>query len=337
MICCLSKKSGGSYYENNQSGSQYPSRQNGVPSQERTFYTGMLKQQTRYSDVPMNDTIYNKSRSQDPYIQNQENIGTNAQIIENPYIVQKPFIETRPPRHVPSIIESGPPPPPANIYSKDGAYPCPYVQCYARRIQDKEVTIQTDCWERVLVSTWRRVKRPCKVRIPQYEPVCKTYGGKSCNPIPTEQRLQNTTYSAPKSFDRNNDMVLDAAEREQARAARKLLVESRNSTNPRQASQYNVVPQRPTPAKLVKTTYEAPRRYDLNNDGVLDSKERALAARDGKLKVVKQEVVADPRQAPAESTSSHGTYFSPNVTNGNILEVAEREHDRKYGHQLPDG
>jgi len=47
----------------------------------------------------------------------------------------------------------------------------------------------------------------------------------------------------------------------------------------------------PQPDMLrVKKTYEAPSKYDVDGDGVLDEGERALAARDGELKV-KEEIV----------------------------------------------
>merc|ERR1719510_2340374 len=57
------------------------------------------------------------------------------------------------------------------------------------------------------------------------------------------------------------------------------------------------VPQ-PLPTKkiTVKTEYSAPKKYDTNDDGVLDEEERALAAAQGQLRVESREVVEDDRK-----------------------------------------
>jgi len=284
----------------------------------------VFQEQPMYAD-PSQNAMHNSNQGYENSYKNDEiGIDMNALATDN-FIDQQPFMETRPPQSVPSVLETGPPTPPSNVQSKDGAYPCPYVQCYARRIQDKEVIIQTDCWERVLVSTWRRVKKPCKVRIPQYEPVC--YNRDNCRPKPTKQRLEYTTYSAPKSFDRNDDGILDAAERDKARAAGQLRVER---IDPRQ--ELNRRGHAPPESTTIKTTYQAPRKYDINKNGVLDANERALAAKDGKLDIIKKEVVPDPNQAIVQPRTSRASFSSSN----RILEVAEREHARRYGDQIRD-
>jgi len=236
------------------------------------------------------------------------------------------YLLPRPIRDLPAIIESGPPPPPTNVYQKDGMYQCPYVKCFARRVADKEVTVMTDCWERV--SVWKRVKKPCRVRIPQYEPVCRTCSS-NLPPMDIQRKHQVTSYPPSHVFNRNNDAILQANQRSQARAPGKLPVE--NVVNLRAPPQYEQEHLHRVPAqpRKVATTYSAPRKYDKNNDGILDAAERSHARMDGQLKIESRTVL------PAENPARRVTYAAPtiyDVNNYGIPNRSGRQNARSEGY-----
>jgi len=243
----------------------------------------------------------------------------------------QPIQQSRAPRNLPSVVESGPQPPPTNVYHKDGIYQCPYVSCFARRVADKEVTVMTDCWERVMV--WKRVKKPCKVRIPQYEPSCRMISSNLRPLNPPRKHLRFTTYSAPKVYDRNNDGILDADERAHARAAGKLVVENVDYSRPQ--PQYATQPRNrvPTQRRKVETTYSAPISYDTNKDGILDATERSRAGTDGQLKLENRKILPVLSAPPTRRV----TYSAParyDINHDGILDKTERHFARNQGHLL---
>jgi len=235
------------------------------------------------------------------------------------------YLHPRPIRDLPAVIESGPPPPPTNVYHKDGMYQCPYVKCFARRVADKEITVMTDCWERVMV--WKRVKKPCRVRIPQYEPDCRTCSSNLPPMEPRRKNVQVANYPPSQVFNRNNDAMVESNQRSQARVPDKLSVENVARAPPQYAREQRN--QAPAQRRKVQTTYAAPSRYDINNDGILDAAERSRARMDGQLKIESRRVL------PVENPTRRVTYAAPtrsDVNNYGIPDRTGRQNTRSEGY-----
>lgn len=91
----------------------------------------------------------------------------------------------------------------------------------------------------------------------------------------------------------------------------------------------------PRPEKIVvKTEYKAPKKYDANNDGILDEEERAEAAAAGELEVVKREVQERPPPPGANVDDTPAVYQAPKRFDTNrdgILQPEEAERAAEAG------
>merc|ERR1719336_689559 len=89
-----------------------------------------------------------------------------------------------------------------------------------------------------------------------------------------------------------------------------------------------ILPPPPPPEEklVVKTEYSAPKKYDANNDGVLDEEERAEAKEAGELTVIKRQVVDEVGADADEVNEEQVTYEAPkkfDANNDGILQENE--------------
>jgi hypothetical protein len=157
------------------------------------------------------------------------------------------------------------------------------TQCPVEKVKVEYDNVPRTIYDTQIKTECRPVTKLITKQIPVYEyrpvvPPCDSCEPpKPPPPPPVEDKMVvKTEYSAPKKYDTNNDGVLDEEERKEAAAAGDLKVIKRQVVDEvgRDADEVNEE----------QVTYEAPKKFDANNDGILQENEAKVAAAAGQLR-----------------------------------------------------
>jgi len=161
------------------------------------------------------------------------------------------------------------------------------TKCPVEKIKVEYDNVTRTIYDTQIKTECRPVTKLITKQVPVYEyrpvmPSCNQPPPPPVKPIlpppppPEEKLVVKTEYSAPKKYDANNDGVLDEAEREEAKEAGELTVIKRQVVDKvgYDADEVNADP----------VTYVAPKKFDTNNDGILQENEAKVAAAAGQLR-----------------------------------------------------